>query len=452
MIDVLLIIDNIYRELAGILLIQHFFKNQLGLSSKICSRFNAIAAYNKYQPKAVVFPNAASPIIEEMSKRSYVFILPSESGNGQKTHVLSINMGTRRYPCYTEYVDHFFSWGKQMTEWLIESGAYSRDRISSTGHPATDHWLIPTKKSLTQKIGLTTTFRALSGSAKQRNLIKMIYETEIYGGEGSYYLPPEHAESWFYWEASFVRVICNLVTQVVIPNSLSVELRPHPFEQKHPYLYLTRQTKGLVNITKEGIISEWFQNVDLLLTFMSGSSIDAIVTGLPVVSLKNVLNKDALSRIPEGFLYDYDQYFWQLQNLEQVKEYCQDAFKGKLPIAREPEKLKDYIYRHFHFPRERPAALLVAEKISDFLKNNPPKKFRLFHTTSSAKFRLYTALKYIPFSTALVMGYRYIEDYFQGINATGGPRVSYLPWRWEKKIKAKRTVEKIIQTYKSTQK
>lgn len=442
--EVLLVIDNSRRELVSVLLIQHYLQ-KLGFSSQICSRFILTHAFNKFRPKVVILPNAGDPLCESLSKCSFVCILPSESGNGQHSQVLGIMKGTVKYRCYTEYVDLFFSWGKQMAEWLSEDGVYTKEQIQVTGNPATDHWLLPAKKRLSGKMGLTTTFRTLSNTTGGlKNAFERIYKIENCGGDGTYYISPEHAEVWIYWEAAFIRLICNIVDDIVIPHKVRMELRPHPFENKRPYEFLVQQSRGLVQVTKEEVISDWFQNIDLLVTFMSGSSIDAVVRGLPVVSLKNVLNQDALSRIPKGFLYDYDQYLWQLKSLEQIKEYSLEAFKGSLPVAREPEKLKTYIQKHFHFPRKKPSALLVAESITDLLENNRHRKFKHLHTSSSVKTRINTVLKHMPYSTELVMGYKWLDDYLEKRDAT---RATYLPWKWKEISKARDAAAKIVAFY-----
>lgn len=449
-IDVLLVVDNSKRELVGILLIQQYLQ-ELGFSSKICSRFTLTQAFHKFRPRAVALPNAFFSTCKALAERCFVCVLPSESGNGQRAQILGIMKGTPTSKCYTEYVDLVFSWGEQMTKWLVEEKVYSEDRIRTTGHPSTDHWLLPVKKKLNRKAGLTTTFRMLNNSlGGVINAVKWIYNKEKSGGDGSFYLPPEHAEAWIYWEAAFLRLICNIVDYVVIPHNIRIELRPHHAEMKEPYKFLVKQSKGLMQVFKEETISEWFQDIDVLLTYMSASALDAVIQGLPVISLEKILNQDALRRIPPGFRYDYYEYLWKAESLEQLKEFIEDAFLGRLPDSPNPDYLKEYIYRHFHFPKKRPSAYLVAESIADLLENNRPRKFRPLHDSSSVKFWLYSTLNYVPYSTELVMEFRYIEDYFRGINASGGPRRTYLPWKWKEISIARNTAIKIIASYKKS--
>lgn len=446
--DVLLVVDNSERELVGIFLIKQYLR-ELGFSSKICSRFTLTQAFHKFRPKTIVLPNAGFSRCQGLMERCFVCVLPSESGNGQHAQVLGIMKGSPTNKCYTGYVDMFFSWGEQMTKWLVEEKVYSKERIRTTGHPSTDHWLLPVQKKLNRKAGLTTTFRMLSNSmGGVTNAIKWIYQAEKSGGDGSFYLPPEHAETWIYWEAAFLRLICNILDYIVIPHNIRIELRPHHIEMKEPYEFLVKQSKGLMQVFKEGTISEWFQNIDVLLTYMSASALDAVVKGFPVISLKKILNQDALQRIPYGFRYDYYDYLWQAESLDQLKEFIEDAFWGRLQVSPNPDYLKEYIYRHFHFPRKKPSACLVAEGIADLMENNRPRKFRPLHDSSSVKFWLYTTLNYVPYSTELVMGFRHIEDYFRGINASGGPRRTYLPWRWRNMFKARNSASKIFSSCK----
>ena len=181
---------------------------------------------------------------------------------------------------------------------------------------------------------------------------------------------------------------------------------------------------------------------------MSASALDAISRGVPVISLKKILNQDALKRIPFGFHYDYYEYLWQAESLEQLKEFIQMASQKKLPVSPNPDYFKEYIFRHFHFPRKKPSAYLVAESIADLLKNNRPRKFQPLHNSSTVKSRFYTALNYFPFSPELAMWYWYLSDHLQGRNASGGPKVTFLHWKWKEISKASDTAKKIIASYK----
>lgn len=443
--DVLLVVDGSSRELTGIMLLQYYLK-KLGLSSRICSLLTLRHSFNQCHPRSVVLPNAGNSLCSALSERSFVFVMSSESGNGQRSQVRGTILGGPNYRCYNEYCDHFFSWGEQMTEWLIEDGAYSKDKISTTGHPATDHWLIKINRTPQKKIGLTTTFRALSNSlGGMPNAIEWIYNAELFGDDGTFYRPPQHAEVWIYWEAAFLRLICNIVEKIVKVHSLNLEIRPHPVEKVKPYKYLTKKSNGLVQIDKGGSISEWFEKINILFAYMSASALDAVVQGVPVVSLQNILNQDALKCIPTDFHYDYYKYFWQLNNLDQIKEFSDSAFSGNLPIAADEEGIRKYILRNFYYPREKPSSLLIAEKIKEIIENN---KSRKFAPIGSGKNK-YTSNLFIDhilnFYPELTIHAYYL--YFKLNLGNWDPRFTYIKWKQRELCRAKQTMQKVINFY-----
>jgi hypothetical protein len=436
-VDVLILVDCSSRELVGSLLVRHYLA-ELGLTSKICSKLLWNHYFNKYQPKAVLFPNGGSPSCKVVYDKCFTFVMPSESGNGQKKQIINIHAGTSLCPCDTAYTDLFFSWGEQMTEWLVESNAFKRGQIVTCGHPSTDHWMLPSTSQGKKLIGLTTTLRFCG----QQDFIKWIYHAEYRGGDGTFYSPPEHAESWIYWEASFIRTLINIINDVVIPNRLRCELRPHPFEIESTYKYLTERSDGLVQIKKEGTISEWLENISALFTFMSASAIDAVVKGVPVVSLKNILNRDALNRLPKGYIYDYYQYFWQIDSLEQFNEYSQAAFAGQLEPAKDMDRLKEFIFKHYNYPRCKPSSKLIAESIADFICNRKPKVFKPLYNITDSSFKK-MAKKIVTLYPELVIDYILIKRLVT--SAGDDPRFSYISWKIQENIKAIKFVKRFIE-------
>ena len=163
MADVLLVVDNMSREYTGMLLIQRYLKDR-GISSVICSRFVSFHAYNKYRPKMIVLPHALDAFLPEIKSNCFVAVLPSESGNGQAHQILTINKGTIYSKCYSDCVDLFFAWGPFMSDLLVKEKVFSREQVRITGHPSTDHWLLPSDGPRPDVMGLTTTFRYVNNS------------------------------------------------------------------------------------------------------------------------------------------------------------------------------------------------------------------------------------------------------------------------------------------------
>ena len=202
-----------------------------------------------------------------------------------------------------------------------------------TGSPSTDQWLMPrsTTNSMKTHPGLTTTFRGLSNSAPpaKMNHFEWLDKVEICGGDGTYFLPPEHAESWIFFEASLARVIACLVRTLTVDGTGTLEIRPHPFEREERYRYFRAISNGRVSVTKKGTISEWLENISILFTFTSASALDAVVRGIPAISLRGLLDPDSLKKIPVHFQYPYEDMMWQVEDFSQAVDYVEMAERGE---------------------------------------------------------------------------------------------------------------------------
>jgi len=369
---VLVAIDGSKRELFGCSLLAKYLRD-IGLTPIICSQYLFKPYYLRYTPEAVVWPNALTDF-SKIAKNTFIFILPSESGNGQEEQVEITHAGTAKNTVYSHYVDRFFCWGKGMKKTLLKSGKWREEQLAVTGNPSTDHWHIPRSKKDPKDciVGLTTTFRALSNSVSmaKSNYLEWLDYAERHGGDGSYYAPPNHAESWLFYEASLARVINSTVRALVSHNDNTVEIRPHPFELNCRYQYLKASYGDRVRINKNGPISEWLKNKYIVFTYMSASAIDAIIFGIPVVSLGGLIDPDALKKIPKPFRYEYTNLLWQVDSFSQVPNYLEKARRGQLTPCRDIEKFNDFIKEHFFFPRRKPSAELIATEIKRVLDNN----------------------------------------------------------------------------------
>lgn len=444
-VDVLLVVDNAFRELSGLTIIKHYLEG-MGYIVRFTSRFSIRFALTKHRPKMVILSSAIYTYIPELSEVCFVCVLPSESGNGQKAQILATHAGTVRNHLHTKNVDMFFSWGKQMSDWLVKEGAYVNEQIVTTGNPSTDHWMINRNRKITNKVGITTTLRSFANVMTSNSdwFMENMYICENKGWDGSYYTPPHHIEDWMYWELSFLRVICNFVKELAILDKVNFQIRPHPFEDAAKYNYLDKISSGLVTIKKQGVITEWFQNIDILITYMSASAIDAFIYGLPVVSTKNFISKQALENIPSGFIYDYYDYFWEPKDMNEIREIIQDGLKGKLELSPKKKEMSEYIKENFHFPRQKPSGQLIAEEIDSFLKKTKPREFKKSPKTLSPFDSGLDILCKIPLSEETILFLNYLKEKIQRKGNSTGFYYTYHPWNLKLKIKSKETLAEIL--------
>ncbi len=446
---VLIAIDQSVRELFGAYLLDHYLTS-MGLRTILCSYIELEHYCARYNPDAVVLPHAfIDPT--EIATNSLVFILPSESGNGQPDQLLATHGGTT-HTVYPDGVTRFFCWGVGMRNVLLEAGTWDAEQLAVTGNPATDHWLLPNTNSKAEKsvIGLTTNFRILSGNtpARKTNTLALIDRIELSGGGGSYFRPPEHAESWVFFEASLARVVGSLLRALSVERSERTKIRPHPHESDWRYDHFHAISNGRIKIVRTVHITEWLANVSVLFTYLSASALDAVVRGVPVVSLKGLIDTDALRKLPDAFSYPYDDMLWQIDDFDQAIEYVELAREGKLPRCRDDKRFREFMLHEFAFPRRVPAAELVAQEIKQTLdagsgaERTPTRDNSGQKGKSSWKYKIYRRCGHMwPQFVALL-------DYLRGLRPNRlDVSHTFQPWRFRERRQARnaaRAISRVI--------
>ena len=434
---VLLVIDLSKRELFGSLLLKHFLES-LGNRALICNSSDVSDFYDYYRPDAIVYPNALSDF-SDLANDSLVFVLPSESGNGQRDQILSTHGGTPAACVFPKGVTRFFCWGLGMKDILMESGTWSNEQLIVTGSPATDHWTMPLNKAEmnSRAIGITPSLRALSNNTppKKMNYYQWIDQTEQYGANGNYFRRPEHAESWLFFEASFARAMCSLIRELSVAGDEKTRIRPHPNALIGRYKYFKEISGGKVTVSKAGTISNWLERTLVLFTFASASSLDAIVRGVPVVSMRGLIDPDALRKIPVDFHYPYEEMLWQLDTVAQAQDYIGRAKGRKLDVCSNTDGLKRFLAEYFSYPRSKLAAEQIAEEIDTLLRNTK--------ITKGKRTRRQKIKRSVPFFAHLRSVWRFLYSLLPGKIDIG---YSYHFWKRSERRATWEEARKVINT------
>ncbi len=425
--DVLIVVDNVFREYFGLYLLRKYLSDR-GLRVQFCNRFVVRTAFNKYKPTAVILPNCIIDIIPQLHERAFVFVLPSESGNGQPELMAQLVDGDKNAPTFLEHVDLLFSWGKKMSQLFINSHRLSADKIFDTGSPATDHWFLKQPLHPDGKIGLTTSLRALTDFDDPAFFL---YRTEKVG-ERAFFLRPRHSEAWVYYEASLLRVLTELVIDQFSKHPRVTSLRVHPFERLKTYNYIKEECGNKFEIQKGGPISNWLKDIRILFSFMSGSMLDAYMMGVPVVSIKNLLDPHALEAIPPYFIYEYDQYFYHPESFTEAMDLAR-MDPARVREKTNTAKLDQFMNDNFTAHRQKPAAFAIAKQVAEYVQNQTPRSFKPLNTGRVPKvFNLSPTLETgVRFATAKVVGKTH-PIYF-----------THLPWKVSDHADSKTAAESV---------
>jgi hypothetical protein len=228
-----------------------------------------------------------------------------------------------------------------------------------------------------------------------------------------------------------------------VERSEFVEIRPHPWELACRYDYFRGLGEGRLSATKQGTISEWLEKISILFTFMSASSLDAIVRGVPVVSLRGLLDPDALRKIPHVLRYDYEDLLWQVENIGQALKYAELAASGKLDPCRDPKGIEKFLRQQFEFPRKATAAECIATEIKRVLDGKKGRRVFSHREGKSGEVKglRYVLVRYVPMAAQAIAFLRYLLNKLPGEVDIG---ILYRPWLLHERRVARRAVDTVI--------
>ncbi len=357
---ILYIIDVAAREQLAAYLVRHELE-KLGCIVYLASRYAISSAYNRFRPDVIILPKIHKvPELGELSKRCHIFLLSAESFSGSEEVTVSSYQG---YDKEVDCVDMRLCWGGFDKDILLKAGLFQQGKLAVTGHPMTESWYLPPKKYLNKRsvvVGITSTSRVLANAFGDRNMVSIIDGLEHNldsNGNGNFFDKPNHAECWIAFEAAFIRLMINIADQ--LPD-FEIRIRPHPNEAVSDYSAI-QKSRPNVKVDRKGDIAEWLDDIDVLLSFISTSQIDAAVRGKHVISLKNLFPKWVIDGLPQRYRLPVDDIFPAPDSLEELNKILQTPFF-------ESASVKKYVDRVFNFPSKKRPSELIAEYICNYLE------------------------------------------------------------------------------------
>lgn len=288
---VLLVVDSFDREYVAMRLTAAALRKH-GATVRMCSRPILGMTYNRFQPQVVVLPKTHKITgLEDIHRSCAVVLAQAESFVGSEDSFRYLSAHLRK-----ECVDLVCCWGPFDHDFYIQNGLFPADRVHLTGHPMIESWYLPTAtqkiSSTNPVVGITSSLRAFTHKANGNriNPFRSIIGIEEVGDSG-YFLPPYHAEDWIAFEASWVRIIYQLIKE---NPDIKFSLRPHPLE--NPVHYKEFERFPNLTVDARGHIAEWLTSLDVLCSSFSGSMLDGYFRRIPVVSIRNLIP----ARILEG--------------------------------------------------------------------------------------------------------------------------------------------------------
>jgi hypothetical protein len=329
-----------------------------GVEVRLCSRPILSMTFNRFRPDVVVLPKTHKIVgLDAIHRSSAVVLAQAESFVGSEDSFKYLSAHLRK-----EYVDLVCCWGPFDHDFYMQNHVFPADRVHVTGHPMIESWYLPTaaqRSSVSSPVvGITSSLRAFTHKAhgSRINPFKSIIGIEEVGDSG-YFLPPYHAEDWVAFEASWVRIVYQLIKE---NPDIRFSLRPHPLE--NPVHYKEFERFPNLTVDSHGHIAEWLTCLDVLCSSFSGSMLDGYFRKIPVVSIRNLIPARILAGIhPSIPGIPHEKHFVAPDNMAGVRDELYKPWQ----VIPEMDALGKRI---FNFPdKKRPS-----ERLADTIVQHAP--------------------------------------------------------------------------------
>lgn len=429
---VLYIIDNANREQLAANLVKYELEAR-GCDVRFASRYVIATSFNSFHPDVVILPKIHKiPELVDLAKRCHIALLPAESFTGS---VQSTRLSYEISQECNDLVDIRFCWGSFDKNVLAKAGLFREGVLAVTGHPMTDSWYMPLSKSKVDKklvIGISSTLKVLANTFGDRNFVSLVDALEKNNdanGKSIFFDEPNHAELWVGFEAAFIRIMVNIADEF---PECEIRIRPHPTERASDYLALARKRPN-VYISEGGDIADWLDEIDVLLSFISASQIDASVRGKKVISLKNLFPVWVRDGLPKRLRLPVDNLFPAPGSMKELRALLAERYV-------ENPSVREYVADIFNYRSRRRPSQQVADYLCSYLSRHD-KKAKAGTSMPTSRSRFFFRF---PYGDLLLMAALDLKSLLT--RSKGGVSHSYCFHRFSRNSNIARRAFEVMQT------
>lgn len=424
---ILLVIDSFKREFTGVIFLKAELE-KLNFQVHLASRFSLELTYNRVLPEIVILPKTHKiTSLKEMYKNSYIIQLGAESFSGGRDALISCSESKAAGGWQDKYVDLTLCWGDFNKRTYEEIGSFPNSVIKTTGHPITETWYQKKKpKSLKNNkkiIGISLSLRTITHKLAP-NILQTVVDTEL---DGFLYDKGFHAESWLLYEITWLRVVTNIIQR--FSDQYEIQLRPHPLENHDHYNYFVEKFENVSIHPSEDIIT-WCDGIDVLLSYMSTSQVDAYVRDVKVISIRDLFPDFVIDGIPKMMMLEMNDFFPNCENLDNLASMIESNESFSNPDL--DHFLKDvFNYRDSKKPSEN-----IAHEVELFSKSKNYKK-----KSDIKKIAVPGKAKFLPRKLYPDYIYLFLKFLLSKVGMSSDPNFSYCPHSFIKNNKAIKKVQ-----------
>ena len=385
MIDVLIIIDNPFREYLNLKLLNECFKEKK-LVSRIVSKHLFEDAIIKFKPQSIIVPRITAgfkKIFNLSNKYNFnIYLLPCEHGAGDKTRIKSFLVGYENkddfvldsFKHYKE-IKKVFVPSKIYRDICINSGLFSERQIIVTGTISSDFWFekISNVISYNQNkisIGIASSFKSTFFGINFDSFLDGLFFIKNLSDDKKF---SYSIEKNIFFQSFESLSFLNLLRIIEKNPNINFSWRPHPQENLKAAKKFVKKIKNL-EINRDIIPYKWIKKQSLIMLNTSTMIYDSYYLNTPVISLINLLPKNIKDNLEDTKKPLNTDQIYNPENIEDILDIIKNQSFNKSTKIDQEKMLKESI-DNFNFPRKSFAVREISEEI---LKDISLKKNNFF--------------------------------------------------------------------------
>lgn len=364
-----ILIDNKYRDFLSAFLIKRYVEEHSSYRVVLSNKVNYARIFRAYSPRILIVPQSGSflkKLIPEFAKTCDVYLLPSEGGFLSPETVKNIfERGADRQVNH-QYLKRVYMWGRRVEEICAAHNIFTKEQMLVSGNPRFDLFRILRKQHAQEekRCGFATTLRVIT-SIIDLPLLEFIEQysalgthNPIYWNEGG-----QFADTIWY-ETATIEAMLFLMKEL---RARGVEdkfyVRPHPFERDRDYRAFMKKNDVIIN--KEEPLMRMLEKVYVYLVSCSTSTIDALMAGVPVISLNGLFEKKRGEMLIARKLWEeeFNHLTWMPESIEEAAGLIQKARAGELAIAPDLARVQKFLADCYHYDENTSATHIIGEDL-----------------------------------------------------------------------------------------
>ncbi|MCX5829741.1 MAG: surface carbohydrate biosynthesis protein [Deltaproteobacteria bacterium] len=375
---VLIHADHKRRDAAASLLLGYYLQS-MGYNTVIGSRISSRALYHLFKPEAVLMTHPDAFLtpdeLKEGSKNcSFILMHPESSGMIREGMLEHMRGGKEEIGlAYAQHYSQVLTWGPVLKNWIVEAGLYPEENVKMVGCTRYDFYR-DAKRFTTQK-------RTLGGMPSFTG-ISMFHNPNMFehldlgrGAHGIYYGRDGGYEDFLWAAAAYVRLFLEFLDIWCLELKNPVAFRPYTLECLDDYIHFSKKYGELFTIDTKSPFPGWLLQRSASVFCYSSSIIESIISGVPYITLQEVLGDRLEYHMPSVELPDVRgeiyRYTYQPGSIHEVVELAQKATKGNLPLKtsyKESEPLQKLLWDYYGWPQKCPSCWIVAKEIDGLMQ------------------------------------------------------------------------------------